>query len=159
MVTPRNSAGSVMLVQFPAAKNARPPIAAMTRFVLTPLTAAPINPPKRACDPEDRLRPAANTAEFANFSGDRSPTCEFMNMVLLLLKDESWIANMYLFVTFSTKNLRYFFWRNACPACLFVFKHPFFRSLGSSNTSCDPGFHNPTIAKATSRGSSSQLHR
>jgi hypothetical protein len=56
-----------------------------------------------ACDPDAWLRPAANTAEFANFSGDRSPTCEFMNMVLLLLKGESWIASMYLDVTFSTK--------------------------------------------------------
>ena len=42
-----------------------------------------------------------------------------MNMILLLLKSESWIANMYLSVTFSTKILRYFFLaqRMSCLPC------------------------------------------
>jgi hypothetical protein len=34
---------------------------------------------------------------------------------------------------------------------------PYSGSLGSSSTPCDPGIHNATIAKATSRGGSSQM--
>jgi hypothetical protein len=106
-------------------------------------TAPPINPPKtatiaRMIPPGDSnlwLSPEASTAEFANFSGDRSPTCELMNMVCCFLA-KSWIAQYVSYGYIYNKNLSSFFWRHDFPSRLSFSRHLPFHSV-LLTTPCD----------------------
>src|SRR5262249_49145186 len=93
------------------------------------------------------LLPEASTAESANFSGDRSPTCDLMNMVCCFLA-KFWIAQYVSYSYVYNKNFSSFFWRHEFPGLALLFASSSC-SLVLPTTPCD-ALPYPTIV-ATSR--------
>jgi hypothetical protein len=69
---------------------------------------------------------------------------------------KSWILTMYLIVTFTNKTFKLLAPRFPCRLLLFA-SSPLHLVLPTI-CPCDPGSNNPRIAKATSRGDSSQMY-